>query len=389
MMPDKTKQNGPGDVDTESTIRELRLLIRMEEEKPEAERDEALINECIREIANLKGVRSSHSQEEVDAVIADLKNKDKVKRAAPRRIVRWLIPIAAVLALATTAAAVSTNSLRVSDITKWFLSTLHPKTSYSEENVDLILTDDIKEYTTLEELAEAVEIPLLLPFEMEEDMQNIVIRLSDYGEFQVVMITFAYQSSSCWFTIHYKIDLNAYNDLYNCYVCLKQRDCLFTDMGGERGTILNLLALNAMHSKETTLLYTLPGINDEHVSALDVFGAIPKSTQNKLNAWRLLKILLSDEIQTDPHCLWIYQPVTKSAAAAFWERKAETYPTLLKDGTAARLGELLLGIDRMNALTPIVKTYLHDDLQPYLAGEKSFDACLENLMRDLEFYKDE
>ncbi len=203
MIPDKTKQNGPGDVDTDSTIRELRLLIRMEEEKPEAERDEALINECIREIANLKGVRSSHSQEEVDAIIAELKNKDRVKRAAPRRIIKWLLPIAAVLALATTVAAASANSLRVSDITKWFLSTLHPKTSYSEENVDLILTDDIKEYTTLEELAEAVEIPLLLPYEMEEDMQNTVIRLSDYGEFQVVMITFAYQSSPCWITVHY------------------------------------------------------------------------------------------------------------------------------------------------------------------------------------------
>ncbi len=214
MTPDKNKRNGIGDEDMESTIRELRLLIRMEEEKPEAERDEALISECIREIANLKGVRSSHSQEEVDAMAAEWKNKAKVKKAAPRRIVRWLIPIAAVLALATTAAAVSTNSLRVSDITKWFLSTLHPKTSYSEENVDLILTDDIKEYTTLEELAGAAEIPLLLPYDMEEDMRNTSISLSDYGEFRVVMITFAYQSSSCWFTIHYPNSVPVHDEDY-------------------------------------------------------------------------------------------------------------------------------------------------------------------------------
>ena len=203
MIQDKNEVDDLDDEEKELTIRELSLLIRIEEEKPEAERNEDLIDECIREIADLKGVRSSFSQEEVSEIITEIKKREEVRRARSRRVLRWLIPIAAVFALATTVAATSADSLHISDITKWFFSTLQPKTKYSEENVDLIITDDIREYKTLEELAEAVEIPLLLPFDMEEDMQNTSIQLSDYGEFQMVMITFEYHSSSCWLIIEY------------------------------------------------------------------------------------------------------------------------------------------------------------------------------------------
>ena len=220
MIPDKNEENVLDDEEKELTIRELSLLIRIEEEKPEAERDEDLIDECIREIADLKGVRSSYSQEEVSEIITEIKKREEVRRARSRRVLRWLIPIAAVFALATTVAATATNSLHISDISKWFFSTLQPKTEYSEENVDLIITDDIKKYTTLEELAEAVGIPLLLPYDMEKDMQNTIIELSDYGEFQIVMITFEYQSSSCWLTIRYPNSVTYNNEEFEIEIRL-------------------------------------------------------------------------------------------------------------------------------------------------------------------------
>ena len=224
MIPDENKLNSPGD--EENVIRELRLLICIEENKPIAERDEALISECIREIANLKGVRSSHSQEEVDAIIAGLKKRDKAKKAAPRRVLRWLIPIAAIFILATAVTAVSVNPLRFSEITKWFFSTLQIKTKYNEENVDLIITNDTTEYKSLDELAEAVEYPLLLPYDIEENMENLSIVRNDCGEFQHCTIKFEYLNTVCNYYIEHPVSQTVSTDnneiiisTYRTHIC--------------------------------------------------------------------------------------------------------------------------------------------------------------------------
>ena len=46
------------DSEDRSMITELEQIIQTEEAKPEAERDADLIDDCIREIAELKGVRA-------------------------------------------------------------------------------------------------------------------------------------------------------------------------------------------------------------------------------------------------------------------------------------------------------------------------------------------
>ena len=204
MTPDKSPERktdlAEGD---ELMIRKLQLLIQIEEKKPENERDNALIDECIEEIAKLKGVRSSYSKEEVDAIVAELKHKGakNSKSRSYRRYLKWLLPIAAILALTTVAVAASLNSLRMSDITKQFFSMLQPKTKYSEENVDLVITDDQKAFNSLEELADYFEQPLLLPYDIESEMQNLMILVDNYGNSEHITISFDYKNMPCFYDI--------------------------------------------------------------------------------------------------------------------------------------------------------------------------------------------
>ncbi len=92
---------------------------------------------------------------------------------------------------------------------------LQPKTKYSEENVDLVVTDDQKVFNSLEELANHFEQPLLLPYDIESEMINLMILLDDYGDFKHVTISFDYKSVSCFYDIEYPISSSIVSPSYN------------------------------------------------------------------------------------------------------------------------------------------------------------------------------
>ena len=53
-------------------IAELERIIQAEEAKPEAERDQNLIDDCVKEIAEIKGVKAEFSEEEVAQITDSL-----------------------------------------------------------------------------------------------------------------------------------------------------------------------------------------------------------------------------------------------------------------------------------------------------------------------------
>ena len=67
------------DSEDRSMIAELEQIIQAEEAKPVAERDVDLIDDCIREIAELKGVRADFSNEEVAKITDKLVRKEKCR----------------------------------------------------------------------------------------------------------------------------------------------------------------------------------------------------------------------------------------------------------------------------------------------------------------------
>ena len=53
----------------EAMLAELQRIIRAEESKPEEERDDGLIDDCIKEIVEIKGVKAEFSKEEIDDLL--------------------------------------------------------------------------------------------------------------------------------------------------------------------------------------------------------------------------------------------------------------------------------------------------------------------------------
>ena len=96
------------DSEDRSMIAELEQIIQTEEAKPEAERDVDLIDDCIREIAELKGVRADYSNEEIDRITDKFVNAAEKKKKR-KRFIRLAAGIAAafVIVSGVTACAIS------------------------------------------------------------------------------------------------------------------------------------------------------------------------------------------------------------------------------------------------------------------------------------------
>ena len=148
------------DSEDKSMIAELERIIRAEEAKPESERDEDLIDDCIREIADLKGVNADFSDEEV-AEITDklIKRTDLEKRK--KRLVRIAAGIAAVFVLVGGVTACTINPA----VINWFArivrmpfgsSLVNNKITYYYQGLS-------KEYDSIEELLQSNSIEIYYP----------------------------------------------------------------------------------------------------------------------------------------------------------------------------------------------------------------------------------
>ncbi len=121
--------------------------------------------------------------------------------------------------------------------------------------------------------------------------------------------------------------------------------------------------------------------------------AIPKGAANKANAWKLLKILLSEEIQGGHDekrwgnsYFWVGEPVRLSSTKAKMDHGAEMTPDgpefdefveLVQSPTDARMFPL------------IYNKYLNQEIMPYVRGERSWEDCWKSFVNTMELYKDE
>jgi hypothetical protein len=121
------------------------------------------------------------------------------------------------------------------------------------------------------------------------------------------------------------------------------------------------------------------------------FAAIPNGSANKMNAYRLLKILLSDEIQYGANAT-LGMPVRqesfrKNYTASIEEVKGYGFAVTEEDFNP--LIEKCLNVTRTFASPSILRRYLKLEITPYLQGTRTFDECYENLKNTIELYKDQ
>lgn len=175
------------------------------------------------------------------------------------------------------------------------------------------------------------------------------------------------------------------NSDYALAGCILNRDCLFSYFGN---TPLLMKDTQAVIRKggETALFLTPPDIDGGKSTLINSFGAIPTGSRNKLNAWRMLKILLSYDVQSNPDALKAVYPVRKDAVSPFLRYSYYEDYTVMED---TGLDELLLKFDHAYFKPPVLIQYVKDAMMPCIQGNKSFDDCYKKLLNTLELYKDE
>ena len=144
---------------------------------------------------------------------------------------------------------------------------------------------------------------------------------------------------------------------------------------------------------EKPVVFVPSNQNGGVTAKLSLFTAIPKGAANKASAWKLLKILLSEEIQgghdekrRGNSYFWYGQPVRLSSTKAKMDHGAEMTPdgpefdkfvALVQSPTEARIFPL------------IYNKYLNEEIMPYIRGEKPWDDCWKSFMSTMVLYKDE
>ena len=162
-------------------------------------------------------------------------------------------------------------------------------------------------------------------------------------------------------------------------------------------------------NEETPVLTAIPDEGDGVTAQIEFFGAIPTGARNKRNAYRLLKILLSKEIQLgDENAADVYSitptgffgmpvhnPSLKKRLALIRDllplynpTERESMPPVRQEDIDA-LYSLTERITRAVMLPPILLTYVKKNMEPYLKGKTDFEDCWKKLLNTLEIYKDE
>ncbi len=175
---------------------------------------------------------------------------------------------------------------------------------------------------------------------------------------------------------------------------------------------VTMLSMDRYHfekeSEEGELLIfeAVPDIYDGVTASLVSFAGIPKSSPNKLNAWRLITVMLSDDIQGGSDSkLWnasylrIGFPVRRESmerqirekVREFYSGGAPEYPEY-EDEIARDIADISELYGRMagcSAVQSNVVRYLWQNMKPFLKGTQSFDKCYEKLYGELELYASE
>ena len=149
---------------------------------------------------------------------------------------------------------------------------------------------------------------------------------------------------------------------------------------------------------ETPLIFAIPDYHDGVTARICSLAAVPQGAKNKLNAYRLLKILLSEELQGGQNSaglgnLRIGMPVNKNALRGMVYGTNQKYPDVdgevITEEDAAMLFELVSSPTRTEIMPPTVKRYLQLEIFPYVRGEKGWDDCYKRFLNTLELYASE
>ena len=148
------------DSEDKSMIAELERVIRDEEAIPLSERDTDLIDECVREIAELKGVKAEFSDEELAGITDKLIGAEKQGQKR-KRFIRLAAGIAAAIMIIGGITACSINPALINWIAE--IVRMPFGSSVEQDKVTYYCHGESTEYDSIEQLLELNEWDIYYP----------------------------------------------------------------------------------------------------------------------------------------------------------------------------------------------------------------------------------
>ena len=144
---------------------------------------------------------------------------------------------------------------------------------------------------------------------------------------------------------------------------------------------------------ETPCLFPIYDVDGGITAEVLSYAAILRSSQNKLNAYRLLCILLSEEIQggqcgTGAEDLHAGFPVLKSAVVRNTMSAYDTcFSGIAESAEDARLFiDTCTSVTRASMIPNVIMRTLYLEMTPYIRGEKTWEECYGRLLNALTHY---
>ena len=139
------------------------------------------------------------------------------------------------------------------------------------------------------------------------------------------------------------------------------------------------LLYSELKETETPVLLNCPSFDGKVIGQPDTCAFIREGSPNQLNAWRFLKILLSEELQADNTNYGASYPVLRSAA------KARLAYVFKKENVAEQeidaILDLVYEVDACR-FTPLLG-WVSDYMAPYIEEGSSYESCLQTLENKL------
>ena len=179
---------------------------------------------------------------------------------------------------------------------------------------------------------------------------------------------------------------------------LMRGECLFGTMGAANFmlTLYSYIFLDLEFGQEP-MLCLVPDEHDGSTAKILEFAAIPKSSPNKLNAWRFLKILLSDEIQygiddTKPNQNILFMtgnPVRLESMRKLFRYYVQGYEEFMTEERIDAMMKTTMDVTDAIYVPAVLFQYVRDEMLPYIKGDSTYEQAFKKLMNELELYKDE
>ena len=170
---------------------------------------------------------------------------------------------------------------------------------------------------------------------------------------------------------------------------LTNRVCLLFNFGADKPSFLSD-GFTLRQMGETPVYAVIPDQYDGVTAQILRYGAIPSGSDNKANAWRFLKILLSEEILIDNDAPMSFGlPVRNDCLRVLLDRLLIQNPDETKEDETDAYYAAAQKVTRAVMIPPVLLTYIRDNMEPYFRNQASFDDCYSDLLNVLELYKDE